>query len=125
MDSSDLRKRAKAFALRVIRVVVPLPRSPVGDVLGKQLLRSGTSVGANYREACRGRSRAEFAAKGAISAQEADESLYWLELLADSGLVRRPLLADLQTEASGLVAIFAASAKTAQRNNKKPIPPTE
>ncbi len=125
MDSDELRKRAKAFALRVIRVVVALPRSPVGDVQGKQLLRSGTSVGANYREACRGRSKAEFAAKVAISAQEADESLYWLELLADSGLVRRPLLADLQKEAGELTAIFAASVKTAQRNNRKPEPPTE
>ena len=125
MDSRELRKRTKDFALRVIRVVVALPRSPVGDVLGKQLLRSGTSVGANYREACRGRSRAEFAAKVAISAQEADESLYWLELLADSGLVRRPLLADLQEEANELVAIFAASVKTAQRNNQKPKPPAE
>ena len=68
MDSHELKKRAKAFALRAIRVVVALPRSPVGDVLGKQLLRSGTSVGANYREACRARSKAEFAAKTAICA---------------------------------------------------------
>jgi four helix bundle protein len=125
MDSSDLRKRVKGFAIRVIRVVVALPRSPVGDVLGKQLLRSGTSVGANYREACRGRSKAEFAAKAAICAQEADESLYWLELLVDSGLVRRPLLADLQQEANELVAIFTASVKTARRNDRKPDPPAE
>jgi len=125
MDGHELKKRAKAFVLRAIRVVVALPRSPVGDVLGKQLLRSGTSVGANYREACRARSKAEFAAKAAISAQEADESLYWLELLADSGIVRRPLLADLQKEANELVAIFTSSVKTARQNNKDRKPPSE
>jgi four helix bundle protein len=116
MDSDELSKRTKAFALRIIRVVAALPRSAIADVLGKQLLRSGTSIGANYREACRARSKADFAAKAGICAQESDESLYWLELLADSGLMRRPLLADLQREANELVAIFTSSVRTARRN---------
>jgi four helix bundle protein len=119
MDSDELRKRTNAFALRAIRVVAALPRSTIADVLGKQLLRSGTSVGANYRDACRARSKADFAAKAGICAQEADESLYWLELLADSGLMRRSRLASLQKEANELVAIFTSSVRTA-RHNKDP-----
>jgi four helix bundle protein len=118
MDSGELGRRTKAFALRIIRVVTALPRSPIADVLGRQLLRSGTSVGANYREACRARSKADFAAKAGICAQESDESLYWLELLADSGLMRRSRLADLQKEANELVAIFTSSVKTARRNRE-------
>ena len=114
MDDAQLAQRTKAFALRVIRVVASLPNTRETHVLGKQLLRAGTSVGANYREARRGRSKADFAAKIGVCVQEADESLYWLELLAESGMVRAERLGDLQREASELVAIFAASAKTAR-----------
>jgi four helix bundle protein len=109
----DLRKRTKAFALRIIRLVSALPKDKTGDVIGRQMLRSGTSVGANYRSACRARSKADFASKIGIVEEEADETLYWLELLADSGTVKPSRLADLMREAEELVAIFAASSKTA------------
>ena len=112
MDDAELAQRTKAFALRILKVVASLPKSREADILAKQLLRAGTSVGANYREARRGRSRADFAAKIGICVHEADESLYWLELLAESKMVRAELLWDLQREASQLIAIFAASAKT-------------
>jgi len=114
MDDAELAQRTKTFALQILRLVASMPKSREADVLGKQLLRAGTSVGANYREARRGRSRADFAAKIGVCVQEADESLYWLELLAESKIVRAELLRDLQKEASQLVAIFAASAKTAR-----------
>ena len=114
MDDAELAQRTKAFALRILRLVASLPKSREADVLGKQLLRAATSIGASYREARRGRSKADFAAKIEVCVQEADESLYWLELLADSRMVRPELLRDLQKEASQLVAIFAASAKTAR-----------
>ncbi len=114
---ADLKKRTKAFALRVIRVVGSLPRGPqAADVIGKQLLRSATSVGANYRAACRARSSAEFCSKMGIVEEEADESVYWLELLIESGLVREELLTDLLAEANELVAIVVASIKTARAN---------
>ncbi len=116
MNDAELAERTKAFALRIIRLVASLPRSPAADVLGKQLLRSGTSIGANYREARRARSKADFAAKVGICAQESDESLYWLELLADSAIIRRPLLVPLCREADELVAIFTSSVRTARRN---------
>jgi len=112
MDDAELAQRTKAFALRILKVVASLPKSREADILAKQLLRAGTSVGANYREARRGRSRADFAAKIGICVHEADESLYWLELLAEPKMVRAELLWDLQREASQLIAIFAASAKT-------------
>ena len=106
MNDAQLAERTKAFALRIIRLVASLPKSREADVLGKQLLRAGTSIGANYREARRGRSKADFVAKIGICLQESDEALYWLELLADSGMVRPELLVDLQGEANELVAIF-------------------
>jgi len=117
MNDVELAERTKAFALRIVRLVASLPKSREADVLARQLLRAGTSVGANYREARRGRSKADFAAKIGICAQEADESLYWLELLGDSGIVRPALIAGLQGEANELVAIFAASTKTARRRS--------
>ena len=112
MDDAELAQRTKAFALRILRLVASLPKSREADILAKQLLRAGTSVGANYREARRGRSKADFAAKIGICLQEADESLYWLELLAESKMVSPELLRDLQKEASEIVAVFAASART-------------
>ena len=114
MNDAELARRTKAFALRIVRLVASLPKSREADVLGRQLLRAGTSVGANYREARRGRSKADFAAKIGVCLQEADESSYWLELLAESKIVRADLLRDLQKEAGQLTAIFAASAKTAR-----------
>jgi four helix bundle protein len=95
-----------------------LLRTPAADVIGKQLLRCATSVGANYQAACRGRSPSEFIAKMSIVEEEADESIYWLELLADSGISPREKLADLMGEADQLVRIIVASIRTARSRDK-------
>lgn len=114
MNSDELKKRTKQFALAVIRLVESLPPVKTSDVLGKQLLRSATSVGANYRAACRARSKPDFISKIAVVEEEADESLYWLELLDESGLVKRAELSPLLKEADELTAIFTSAAKTAK-----------
>jgi four helix bundle protein len=111
----NLRERTEQFALRVIRLFPALPKTTSAQVLGKQLLRSGTSVGAQYREAGRSRSRAEFISKVESALQELDESIYWMELLVEAGIVASDRLADLLTEANELTAIFVASAKTARK----------
>jgi len=113
--SVDLKERTKKFALRVMRVVRSLPSGLEGRMIGKQLLRSGTSVAANYRAVCRARSRGEFLAKLAIVIEEADETGFWLELLTDAGLIPEPKLRDLRSEANQLVAIFNASRTTAKK----------
>ena len=112
MHDNELQTRTKAFALRVIRLVEALPRDYTSEVIGKQLLRSGTSVGANYRSACRARSAGDFIAKLKIVEEEADESLYWMELLVESGLVPEQRLAALIEEGNALVAMTVASIKT-------------
>lgn len=114
--NNDLKQRTKDFALRVIKLVESLPNNRTSDVLGKQLLRSGTSVGANYRAACRARSAAEFQAKMGIVEEEADESCYWIELLTDSKQVKASRVADLLKEASELTAIAVASIKTSRQH---------
>ena len=113
-DGSDLKARTKAYALRIIRLVQAMPHDRTTDIIGKQLLRAGTSVGANYRAARRARSESDFIAKLKIVEEEADESLYWLELLAESGLVPRERLADLSTEGNALLAIIVKSINTAR-----------
>ena len=113
-DSGDLRPRTKAYTLCIIRLVESLPHDRTADVIGKQLLRSATSVGANYRAACRSRSPADFVAKMGIVEEEADESLYWMELLVESGLIPQQRLTDLMEEGNQLVAITVASIKTAR-----------
>ena len=113
--NTDLRVRTKSFALRIIKVVDALPNTRSANVIGGQLLRSGTSVGANYRAACRGRSTAEFIDKLGIVEEEADECSYWLELLVDSSLMPAKQLSELQKEADELVAITVASIKTARK----------
>ena len=111
----DLAARTKLFARRVIRLYCALPRTDtVAQVLGKQALRSGTSVGANYREANRARSKAEFIAKMGDCLKEADETLYWLELLLEEGIVSAKRLQPLASEASELVAIFVTILKHAR-----------
>jgi len=102
-QQEQLRDRTKQFALRIIRLVRSLPKLSEAQILGKQLLRSGTSVGANYRAAGRARSKAEFVAKIGIVVEEADEAVFWLECLAESGIVGEYLLKDLLTEANELV----------------------
>jgi four helix bundle protein len=111
----DLKPRTKAFALRVIRMYSKLPRTEtVAQILGKQVLRSGTSVGANYREASRGRSKAEFIAKIGDSLKEIEETEYWLELLVESGCVPENQMADLLDETRQLIAILTTISKKAK-----------
>ena len=114
-DKQDLRTRTTAYALRIIRLYGSPPKTTEAQVIGRQLLRSGTSVGAHYREATRARSRAEFVSKIEGALQELDESSYWLELLGLSGIVSKQLLADLYTEIDELIAIFTTPAMTAKR----------
>src|SRR3954469_9917519 len=114
----DLRLRTKQFALRVIRAYIAIRGEDVGSVLGRQMLRSGTSVGAQYREACRARSDAEFISKIESASQELDETGYWLELLVESGLVPNLRLDELQQEVNELLAVFVASARTAKGEGK-------
>jgi four helix bundle protein len=116
----ELQERTKRFAVRVIRLVGSLPASRAGDVIGKQLLRSGTSVGANYRAACRARSSSEFCAKLGIVEEEADESIYWMELLIEANMVKKERLKELMSEANELVAVTVSSIRTARRQT----PPT-
>jgi len=114
MTPEDMKKRTKEFALRVIRLTEALPKRQSADVIGRQLLRSGTSVGANYRAACRAKSQADFVAKMAIVEEEADESIYWMELLIDAGLVSSKKLSALMQEADELLAMTVASINTAR-----------
>lgn len=114
-QNEAFRSRTKAAALRVIQVVEQLPRSPAADVLGKQLLRSATSVAANYRAACRGRSAAEFFAKLSICVEEADETQLWLELLGDANLVPKSRLTALEQEYAHITAILTKARKTASK----------
>jgi four helix bundle protein len=115
MEADELKRRTKDFALQIIRLVKSLSRSRSGDVIGQQILRSATSTGANYRAACKARSRADFISKITVVEEEADESQYWLELLADSGILKREQVDSLMREAKELTAIFTASGKTAKR----------
>ncbi len=115
MDEEDLKRRTKQFALRVIHLVEALPRTRTAQVVGDQLLRSATSVAANYRAACRARSQADFVHKLGIVEEEADESLFWLEMVAETDLMPAPRVQDLIQEADELTAIFVASRKTAKK----------
>ena len=121
MKSEELKNRTKKFAIRIIKLVIALPKNKIGEVLGGQILRSGTSVGANYRAACRARSDADFISKIGIVEEETDETMYWLELMAEAEIMKPHLLKDLMKEADELTAIFTASRKTARLNqqNKK------
>ena len=109
------KRRTKDFALRSIRLFQALPRPLDAQILGKQLLRSATSVGANYRAACRARSDAEFVAKIGVALEEADESLFWIELLEESGIMSANRLSNLKQEADELTAILATIRKTAYK----------
>lgn len=119
IDADALRGRTKIFAVRVIQLVRRLPKGVAETVLGKQLIRSATSIGANYRAACRARSRAEFAAKMQIVQEEADETQYWLELLLLIGGGPEQELLQLRAESTELSAIFTASIATVRRNKAR------
>jgi four helix bundle protein len=124
MDKIELKRRTQKFAVDVIKFIEELPRKHSLDVLSKQLLRSSTSIGANYRSACRGKSTADFINKIIIVEEEADESIYWLELIEQSSLTNSNSISSLKKEANELTAIFTAIGKTAkekQRINKSEI----
>ncbi|NOZ04808.1 MAG: four helix bundle protein [Chloroflexi bacterium] len=118
-ENRDLRARTKDFALRIIRLYVSLPKTTEAQVMGRQVLRSGTSVGAHYREATRARSVAEFVSKVEVGLQELEETVYWFELLSDSGIVPESRLVALRDEAQELIAIFVSSVKTAKKRQRR------
>jgi four helix bundle protein len=118
MRTSQMKDRTKLFALRTVRLVNELPYGKTADVIGRQLLRAATSVAANYRAACRARSRKEFLAKLGIVEEEADESHFWLEVLAEGGLVQGDRVEGLRKEAGELVAIIVASIHTARQTRR-------
>jgi len=123
MDEHAFKSRTKALALAIIRLVDVLPRNRCADILGRQLLRSGTSVGANYRAACRGQSRRDMMSKLSIVAEEADEMLYWMELLGDSRIVRAEHTEKVRIEATEILAMTVASLKTLKRIKTLNQPP--
>jgi four helix bundle protein len=116
VDSNHLKSRTKAFSLEVLKFVEFLPKSTGGRAIGNQLVRSGTSVGANYRAVCRSRSKAEFIARLGVVVEEADESAFWLELILESDLAPKDKVQPLLKEANELVAIMVASRKSAKGN---------
>lgn len=115
MDEREFKRRTKQLALRVMSLVEALPRTPTGYVIGRQLLRSATSVGANYRAACRAKSKADMIAKLSIVEEEGDETLYWLELLVESGFVAEARLTGLMREVDEIVAMTVSSIKTLRK----------
>ena len=114
VQHDELKDRTKQFALRIVKLCRSLPQTREGDVFGRQLLRAGTSVAANYRAAGRSRSKADFVSKIGVVVEEADETVFWLELLQESGLISAGRLGSLLDEANQLVAIFSASRRTAK-----------
>jgi four helix bundle protein len=118
MKPDDLKKRTKQFALRVLKLVAALPNNLSGKTIGGQLVRSGTSVGANYRAACRARSKPEFIAKIGIVEEEADESAFWMELIIEGELLAQSLVQSLLDEANELARIMASSRKSASESLK-------
>jgi four helix bundle protein len=115
MRGDDLKKRTKSFALRVIRMVEALPKGRTAEVIGRQLIRSGTSVGANYRAACRAKSPADFISKMGTVEEETDESILWMELLIESGVLKKALLHNLMSEAGEITAITVSSIRTVRK----------
>jgi four helix bundle protein len=118
MEKRDLKERTKNFALKVIRVVEMLPKGRITDILCRQLMKAGTSVGANYRAACRAKSTADFISKMGIVEEEADETIYWMELLIEAGLVQKDNLIPLLDEANQILAMTVSSIKTARKGKK-------
>jgi four helix bundle protein len=116
--AEELRQRTKSFAIRIVNLFRSLPHTPDAQTLGKQVLRSGASVAANYRAVCRARSKAEFVSKLGIVVEEADETVFWLDVLTETGVLSSPRVADLQKEANELLAIFSASLRTSKRSLK-------
>jgi four helix bundle protein len=118
MDAEELKKRTKKVAASIVRFVETLSRGMANDVMGRQLIRSATSVAANYRAVCRSRSRADFVNKLSIVVEEADETLFWLEMLVETGKTLETDISDLKSEMNELLRIFSASRMTARTNAK-------
>src|SRR5260370_1452627 len=116
--AEELKNRSKQFAIRIVKLFRSLPRTEEARIIGKQMLRSGTSVAANYRAVCRARSKPEFIAKIGVVVEEADETVLWLELLVDTDIVRESRMTNLLSEANELLAIFAASQIHRQEKTK-------
>lgn len=114
MDQEELKKRTKTFGLRILNLADALPKSAKGRTVAEQIIRSGMSVGANYRAACRARSKAEFVSKLGTVIEEADESAFWIEVIIEAKLLKENLVASLLTEANEIIAIMTSSRKTAQ-----------
>jgi four helix bundle protein len=120
MQKQEFMKRTMRFGLRVIRLVELLPTSQAARIIGGQLLRAGTSVGANYRSALRGKSRADFIAKMGIVEEECDEALYWMQMLIEAGIMKKARLTELMDEANEIIAIVVSSIKTARARSNFP-----
>ena len=114
MNREELKARTRAFAWRIIRLAESLPETPTAKVIRNQMLRCGSSVGANYSAACRARSKADFVSKMGIVEEEADETIYWMELLIDADIVKRHRIAELLDEADQILSIVISSIKTAK-----------
>jgi four helix bundle protein len=117
--AAELKQRTKSFAIRIVTLIRALPHSTDAQTLGNQVLRSGTSVAANYRAVCRARSKAEFIAKMGVVVEEADETVFWLELLGETGIVHVQRTQALLKEANELVAIFGASLRTSKQSSSE------
>ena len=115
MTPDEMKGRTRQFALRCVKLVASFRKGPVADVVGRQLIKSSTSVAANYRAACAARSHADFLNKLGIVEEESDESIFWIDLAPDAGLTERHLVAELLTEGQEIYAIIVASQKTAKR----------
>ena len=119
MTEEEFKNRTKQIALRIIKLVDSLPRSSSANTIAKQLLRSGTSIGANYRAACRGKSPADVIHKLSIVEEEGDESIYWMELLVESGIVSEKMLSPLISDVNEIVAMTVSSIKTLRQRQSQ------
>ena len=119
LNQNYLKERTKRFALKIIKLVEKLPKGRTSDILGRQLLAAGTSAGAHYRAACRARSSPDFISKMGIVEEEADESIYWRELLIDCGLIRKDEMSDLLNDANQILAMTVSSIRTARRKKQQ------
>ena len=114
MNPEDMKTRTRAFALRIIRLAESLPNTPTAKVIRNQMLRCGPAVGANYRASCRAKSKPDFISKMGTVEEEADETIYWMELLIDAEIVKKPRIDDLLDEADQILSIVVSSIKTAR-----------
>lgn len=121
MNPDEFKRRTKAYGLRIIRLFEALPVTGAATIIGRQLVRAGTSVGANYRAACRAKSRADFISKMGTVEEEADETIYWLELLVEAGIVKSTRIADLKDEGDEILSVVVSSINTACRRSQSAV----